>query len=99
MTASMLDLPQLTGTRNRARAWIEAANLPSDLTGLAVALNGHRTLAGTGSFADEVVKILLVERHAARVTVYNVDSDLTAKLKRAVDAHGVSARLTFAATS
>lgn len=90
-----LELPQLTGTRSRARAMIEDAGLPDDLSGADVHLDGHLTLAGTGSFADEVVRILLVERLADRVVVINVGPDLHAKLARAAAEHGVAEKVSF----
>lgn len=93
MTASMLELPQLTGTRERARQLIASAHLPSNLSGLTVVVDAGATLAGTESFADELVRTILVDRNGSKLVVYFVGPEFGEKLKAAAWLHRVASKL------
>jgi hypothetical protein len=91
MTAT-LPLPPLVGTRHRAQAL--AAKIPDDLTGATVIVDGRNLLAATESFADELVRILVVERHAAMMTVRNItDADFAGWVLERAKTHGVADRV------
>lgn len=93
MSAAVLELPQLTGTRDRARRLLANSGLPAALEGLTVHLDAGPTLAGTDSFADEMVKILLVERHAEGLVVTLVGPDFAEKFHQAARTYGVDTRV------
>ena len=93
VSAPTFDLPQLTGTRDRAKRLIADADLPVDLSAAEVRVNAGSTLAGTDSFADELVRAILVERHAARLVVDLVGTDFSHKLVAAADRYAVTDKL------
>ncbi|SOD70716.1 hypothetical protein SAMN05892883_0372 [Jatrophihabitans sp. GAS493] len=92
MTA-MLELPQLSGGRRRAAALVDAGHLPDDLSDASVTIDARQLLAGTESFADELVKILLLDRKAETLNVINVSDDFALFLEQAAKTHSVSRRL------
>lgn len=71
----MLNLPQLSGGRARVTAIVEEAGLPTDLRGTTIVVDCRQLVAGTASFADELVKIVLADRHADELEVINVSGD------------------------
>lgn len=88
-----LPLPALVGTRNRARAL--ASQLPGDLKGKTVVVDGTNMLASTVSFADELIKQILSSRHAERVEVVNVSDDqFELWIRERAKANGFSDRVT-----
>lgn len=93
MATPTLESPMLTGLRSQARELVDAAEIPADLSESDVVLDGHRTLAATPSFADEIVKILLVERHARSLTVRVAGREFTQWLENAANVHQVKDRL------
>lgn len=66
-----LSLPPLVGSRVRAKAL--AAQLPENLAGATVTVDGRNMVAATVSFVDELLKQILVERHGDRLRIVNVD--------------------------
>ncbi len=93
VSAPTLDLPQLTGTRDRARQLIANADLPVDLSSAEVRVNAGSTLAGTDSFADELIRAIPVERRAARLVVDLVGADFSHQLVAAADRYAVADKL------
>lgn len=91
---TVLDAPSLAGSRRRAQRVI--AHLPDDLSGAEVVLNCRGLLAAAVSFADELVKQILVVRGAALLRVVEVsDAEFVNYLKARAKAQGVSDRLQF----
>lgn len=91
MTVS-LEAPVLAGTRPRARQIL--AKLPSDLSGHVVQLQCDSLIASAASFADEVVRSILVDRHAERLEVTSVsDQEFIDYLRDRAEAHHVADRL------
>ncbi len=87
-----LPLPALVGTRNRARAL--ASQLPRDLKGKTVVVDGTNMLASTVSFADELIKQILTSRHADRVEVVNVsDGEFEVWIRERAQANGFADRV------
>lgn len=92
MTAT-LEMPQLSGGRKRAIAMIAAANIPTDLTGAEVSVDCRQLRAGTESFADELVRTVLVDRNAERLRADNVTEKFSAYLIAAAEFYAVRDRL------
>ncbi len=90
--SSTLELPVLAGTRRRASQVLSL--LPNDLSGRVVQLRGDLLIAGSASFADEIVHTVLVERGAQLLAVASVsDREFIDALRDRVAAHGVDDRL------
>ena len=65
-----LEAPVLAGSRPRAQRIL--ASLPADLTGQIVQLHCGSLIAAAASFADEIVRTILVDRHAKALEVTSV---------------------------
>ncbi len=89
----LLELPQLSGGRKRASTLVAAAHLPADLHGSTVIVDCRQLRAGTESFADELVHIILVQRGAARLHAENVAGDFVNYLTAAAVSYDVTDRL------
>ncbi|WP_324273557.1 hypothetical protein [Blastococcus brunescens] len=63
------------------------------LAGAVVILDFKRTVAGTPSFADELVEMVLARGGASALQVKHVSSELGEYLLEAAKDHGVSERL------
>lgn len=94
MTAR-LEPSQHSGSRDHARDLV--AELPSDMTGIAVVLDCSRLVVGTPSFLDEIVKQLLVVRRADRLEVIADSSRIAELAERAAANRGVADRLSVIA--
>jgi hypothetical protein len=70
MTTVSLEAPQNVGTRDLVRAWVSSA-VPDHLSGSVVVVNCAGLSTPTPSFLDELLKILVVERGASRLTITN----------------------------
>lgn len=81
MSAPPLALPELTGTRDRAKEMLTAAAVPQDLRGMQVVVDAGSVIAATDSFADELVRAILVDRHADQLIVSLVGPDFAQTLK------------------
>ncbi len=91
MTVS-LEAPALAGSRPRAQQLL--VELPDDLTGSAVQLHCESLIAAAASFADEIVRTILVERHAELLEVTNVsDQEFITYLRERAAVYGVGDRL------
>jgi hypothetical protein len=92
---SALTLPRLVGGRSRAKEML--APFPSDLTGANVVLDCRDLLSAPPSFADELVRIVLAERHADSLEAIGAGPDFAGDLANAAAAHDVVSRLRFEA--
>lgn len=86
-------LPLLTGVRGDAARLVGAARLPTNLADVEVVINARSTLAGTASFADELIRTLLVDRSAYRVVIDGVGASLGQSLSVAAERYSVAHRL------
>ncbi|QWY82307.1 hypothetical protein SEA_PHISHY_33 [Gordonia phage Phishy] len=69
-------------------------DLPADLTDAEVVLNCRGLLAAAISFADELIKEILVNRHADQLRVVEAtDREFLTYLSERAEAHGVRDRL------
>lgn len=91
MTVS-LEAPVLAGSRPRAQQIVK--KLPLDLSRHVVRLECDSLVAAAASFADEVVRTILVERHAKRLEVAAVsDQEFIEYLRERAAVYGVADRL------
>ncbi|MGU3650713.1 hypothetical protein [Mycolicibacterium sp. A43C] len=91
MTVS-LEAPALAGSRPRAQQLL--AGLPADLSGKVVQLHCGSLIAAAASFADEIVRTILVDRRAARLEVTSVsDREFVDYLRERAQVHHVQDRL------
>lgn len=86
-----IEVPQLTGGRERARALVEEA--VNRFAGAVVVVDFRRTVAGTPSFADELIELVLVRGNAAALRITHVSKELGQYLLEAAKDHGVPERL------
>lgn len=96
MTVSSINAPALAGSRPRAQQIL--GMLPDgDLSKSVIELRCGSMIAAAVSFADEIVRTVLVDRKAARLEVGNVsDQEFIGYLRERADFYGVSDRLYFA---
>ncbi|MDX1881637.1 hypothetical protein SBE55_27935 [Mycolicibacterium sp. 141076] len=91
MTVS-LEAPALAGSRPRAQQIL--AELPHDLSGQVVQLHCASLIAAAASFADEIVREVLVKRNARRLEVSSVsDREFIGYLRDRAEVHNVADRL------
>jgi hypothetical protein len=70
------------------------AGLQADLTGQIVRLHCDSLIAAAASFADEIVRTILVDRNAARLEVTSIpDQEFIEYLRDRAVVHKVSDRL------
>lgn len=95
MTAPVLpvEMPQLSGGRKRAQALVEP--YLGRMAGRIVRLDCRQLVAGTPSFADEMVRLVLDDGGAQLLQVTNVDKDFAADLWTAAKNHGATERLSI----
>ena len=86
-----IEVPQLTGGRERARFLV--SQLGGRLAGATVVVDFRRTVAGTPSFADELIDLVLSQGGAAQLQIERVSDELGAYLLEAAKDHGVAERL------
>lgn len=84
-------LPRVVGTRPSAQHYLDM--LPQSLLEQDVLLDCGGLVEGTASFADEVVKVVLATRNAARLVAYASGSEFAHDLQVAAQEHHVSDRL------
>lgn len=89
-----IEVPQLTGGRERARFLV--SQLGGRLAGATVVVDFRRTVAGTPSFADELIDLVLSQGGAAQLRIERVSDELGAYLLEAAKDHGVAERLQIA---
>jgi hypothetical protein len=93
---TVLSAPPRLGGREQARRL--AAELPDDIARLDVQIDHVHVRAVTPSFVDELVKVLLVERSARRLTLLNASDDVRRYASHSAMAHGVQNKLFFGAS-
>ena len=93
MTAFLppIEVPQLSGGRERARALV--GELADRLPGATVVVDFRRMVAGTPSFADELVARVLADGGAERLRAEHVSGEFGEYLAEAAKDHGVAERL------
>ena len=82
-------------SRSRAEAEAAAAALPNDLRHSDVLLECRGTAIATPSFADEVLKQVLLQRSARHLIVVNAPDRFIELLDRAALRLGLADRLSF----
>ncbi|HZI92120.1 MAG TPA: hypothetical protein VFD31_10925 [Thermoleophilaceae bacterium] len=90
-----VETPDHAGSRDQAKAL--AAVLPADLEGQTVLLDCSELVVGTPSFLDEVVKEILVLRHADVLEVIGGSARARDLLERSATNRSVRERLRVAA--
>lgn len=88
-----LVLPRLAGTREAVADLVAEQKLPGDLRGTDVIVVGADLLAGSSSFADELVKETLVQRHADHLVLVGVSGVFDERLRAAAERRGVQGKL------
>ncbi len=86
MTSQTIETPSRAGSRDQARALLEA--LPQDLSA--------SELASAPSFVDELVKIILVQRKAACLVLSQAPERTREYAERSAKNRGVASRLVTA---
>ena len=86
-----LATPDHAGSRDQVDEMIRS--LATDLRGVHVELDCSNLLVGTPSFFDEIVKQILVERHADTLDAIAAPERVRQLLERAADNRGVRGRL------
>jgi hypothetical protein len=86
-----IEVPQLSGGRERARALVEG--LGQRMAGAIIVVDFRRMVAGTPSFADELVTRVLVDGGAAALRAVHVSREFREWLLEAARDHGVAERL------
>jgi hypothetical protein len=84
-------LPRVVGTRPAVAPFL--ADVPAELHGEKVVLDSRALLSGTPSFADEMVKAVLVDRGADELIVVGANSDFASDLTDSARDHGVLDRV------
>ncbi len=88
-----LSLPRLAGTREAARDLVSDQHIPDDLTGQTIDVFCRNLASGSTSFADELVTILLSERHAAYVVLLGAPSRFVDHARDSAARRGFSGRI------
>lgn len=86
-----LEMPRLVGSRESATVF--TSELPLDLTHHQVTVSAAKSVAAPQSFADELVKRILVTRQADHLTVENPSIQFAKRLIQSADVHGVQDKL------
>lgn len=92
-----IKLPRVVGTRPAVAPFL--AEVPTDLHGERVVLDSRALLSGTPSFADEMVKAVLVDRGADELVVLGANSDFAADVTTSARDHGVLDRVHLEGTA
>lgn len=89
-----LTLPQLVAGRGLAAAAVQRLG---PIEAAHVALDARPLVSGTASFAGQVVRSVLLEGHAAALTVIGGPADFVADIRAAAEKLDVVGRVDFAA--
>lgn len=92
-TLQPVTMPQLSGGRDRARQLLRP--LEAQLRDAVLRLDCHNLVAGTASFADELVERALVEFGAAQLLVEHAGSTFSEYVRQSAADHGVVDRVDF----
>ncbi len=90
MTTETIETPRRVGSREQARSFL--ATLPIDLSDSEIHIDCAQLEASAPSFIDEMVKILLVERSAAKVRLLRAPPRTREYAERSARNRGVDAR-------
>ena len=90
-------LPERAGSRKEARTHLEKT-LPADLTGLTVNVNGDGLAVSAPSYLDELVKVILEERHADRLVLRNCPRRAAGLVLASAQRRGLEDRLVVRGT-
>lgn len=90
-STTVLEMPPRTGNRDAAREFV--ASLPTDLTDKTVVLNGKRLVASASSHMDELIKVILEERKAVRLTIVGATEIANEFARSSASRRGVAQRL------
>lgn len=86
-------MPQLSGGRERARTLTSPLN--GKMAEQQVRLDCRQLVAGTASFADEIIKRILVQGSAERLIVEYAGGNFASYLLDAARDHGVAQQVEF----
>ena len=87
-----LTLPQLVAGRRLAAGAVARLGAIAEVD---VTVDATPLVSSTSSFAGQLVESVLVDGHAAHLTVLGGPADFVADVRTAVDALGVAARVSF----
>ena len=95
MTAVLppVEMPQLSGGRQRAKALLEP--LLDRMAGATVRVDCRGLVAGTASFADELVRTTLVDSKASLLVIEWAAGDFVDYLNRAAKDYDVAGSIRF----
>jgi hypothetical protein len=88
---STLTAPKLVSSRDQAREL--TAGLAAELSDTVVMVDCTALQASTPSFVDELVKVVLVDRHADRLIIKGAPDRTVELARRAAQNRGVLGRL------
>lgn len=88
-----IELTGLFGTREAAQDLLADLSLPSDLSGSHVVLYCRDLLSGSTSFADELVRTLIVARGARSVALVGAPARFAGHMHDSAKRRGVSDRV------
>jgi hypothetical protein len=88
-----IDLPMLAGSREAANSM--AAALGHDLSGETVVVNCRDLFSASPSFIDQLVKRLLLEKHAATLIFLGADGDVEKEARDSATLRNVAEQLQF----
>jgi hypothetical protein len=84
-------LPRLVGSRESADQLLES--LSPQARHERVVLNCRELLAASPSFADEIVKLVLVEGRASELVVLGADDEFVSYIRQSAEAHHVTSQV------
>lgn len=88
----VIDLPRLVGSRESANSLV--ARTGAQLKGERVVVNCRELRSATGSFVDQLVKVVFEEHQAAEMVVLAASPEFLEQVHRAATAHGVDELIT-----
>ena len=92
MRCEELIAPASTGTRDLVRAWLESVLEPT-LEDTLIAVDCSDLRSVTPSFVDEIMKIVLIERQASRLSFINPTERAKSYVSRSAQNRGVTDRV------
>ena len=90
-----LDLPRLASSREAADALV--SRISDDVKDASVTINCRDLLSGSPSFADQLVKRLLVEKEAKELVLVGAPRDFTSYVRDSATSRSVATRVREAA--
>lgn len=90
-----IETPMLTGKEDNAREAINSSSIPDDANGFDVIIDGHWTRAATPFYADELVRIILVDRNARSLVIRTAGKNFNQWFREAGERYNVLDRMRF----